>query len=53
MNGNNNNNSTFGYDSVRNTLTAPDYVWEEYVKVYPDVTQFRTNTIIFREEVGR
>lgn len=46
-------NSGFGYDSVRNIPTAPDYVWEEYLKVHPDAAQFRTSTILFREELSQ
>lgn len=46
-------NSSFGYDSVRNIPTAPDYVWEEYLKVRPDAAQFRTSTILFREELSQ
>lgn len=47
------NNSSFVYDSVRNIPTAPDQVWEEYIRVHPDAAQFRSSTILFREELGQ
>lgn len=39
------NQSGWGWDSERNIPTAPDSVWEEYIKVHPKAAQFRHQTL--------
>lgn len=38
------NNSGFGWDPVTNLPTAPDEVWEEYIKAHPRAKEFRTKS---------
>ncbi|OLL26083.1 hypothetical protein NEOLI_000490 [Neolecta irregularis DAH-3] len=43
--------SGFGWDSRKETVTAPDDVWDSYIQEHPNAANFRHKTLPFFEEL--
>ncbi len=46
-------NSGFGWDEARSLPTAPDHVWEAYIKAHPEAARFRYETLKFYNELDQ